>query len=138
MTFVIVIFFASLAGIIGLFGVKEWEQNNNRFIAPGLRAKLDQWAFLLQDLLIALRKDAEKIPPELLHFARLVIHEIALLAAASLRFLEHKAHDLADFVSHKRNFVRKAPRSEFLKKVIEHKQGTAQTLDAEEERGQNS
>ncbi|OGG79597.1 hypothetical protein A3A39_02100 [Candidatus Kaiserbacteria bacterium RIFCSPLOWO2_01_FULL_54_13] len=116
-------FLFSLAGIVGLFALKEWETRHNRNMAPKLRERADAWAIRLKELLLALQVDAEKLPPEILHVSRIAIHEAALLSAAFLRFLALQAHKLADFVSHKRSFQRRAPRSEFLKKVLEHKNG---------------
>lgn len=121
MWFSIGVFFFSLAGIAGLFAFKEWEGRNERTMAPRLRETLDAWALHLKDLGIALQADLEKLPPELVHLSRIAIHEVALGTAALLRFLESQAHRLADFVSHKHAFQRRAPRSEFLKKVTEHK-----------------
>ncbi len=115
------VFFISLAGLVGLFGLKEWESRSSRVSFPALRGKLDQWAFFLRDIMAALKADAEKILPEMLHLSRILVHEIALSLASLLRYLSLQAHKLAELVSHKRNFVRRAPRSEFLKKVIEHK-----------------
>ncbi|MBI2610863.1 hypothetical protein HYW60_02935 [Candidatus Kaiserbacteria bacterium] len=124
------VFFLSLALLVGFFGLKEWERKGARVLFPSLREKLDRIALRLQDLMIALKRDAEKIPPELLHISRILIHEIALSLASTLRFLSLQAHALAELVSHKRNFVRRAPRSEFLKKVIEHKNESSTEVDA--------
>lgn len=117
------VFIISLAGIVGLFALKEWEGRTGKLLAPTLRERLDVWAFRSNELWIALQADLEKLPPEIVHGARIVLHELALATAALLRFLSVQAHRLAELVSHKRNFVRRAPRSEFLKKVIEHKNG---------------
>ena len=114
-------FVFSLLGIAGLFALKEWELRGGRTMAPELREKADALARRLKELVFALQADIEKLPPEALHASRIVLHRAALLAAAFLRFLSLQAHQLADFVSHKRSFQRRAPRSEFLKKVLEHK-----------------
>ncbi|MBI2613035.1 hypothetical protein HYW59_04510 [Candidatus Kaiserbacteria bacterium] len=123
------VFFISLAGLVGFFGLKEWESRSSRVSFPALRQKLDEWAFFLQGVMVALKADAEKIPPEMLHLLRILIHEIALSLASLLRFLSLQAHKLAELVSHKRNFVRRAPRSEFLKKVIDHKNDNKGEVD---------
>src|SRR3989344_4833929 len=120
------LFFFSLAGIAGLFALKEWERRRYRVLFPELREKTDRLAFYLKELLTALRIDLEKLPPELLHISRNVIHEVALMAAGLLRFLSFQAHRFAAFVSHKLSFQRRAPRSECLKKVIEHKNGMSE------------
>lgn len=123
------VFLISLAGLVGLFGLKEWEARSSRVFFPVLRRKLDEWAFFVQDAMVALKVDAEKIPPELVHLSRILVHEIALSLASILRFLALQAHKLAELVSHKRNFIRRAPRSEFLKKVIDHKNETSKEVD---------
>jgi hypothetical protein len=58
--------------------------------------------------------------------AYVVLSSLALAAVGFARFARlasESAHRLADFVSHKRNFTRRETRSEFLKQVIEHKNG---------------
>ncbi len=124
------LFFLSLVGIVGLFTLKEWERRRSRVLVPELRERIDRLSFYLKELLVALRLDLEKLPPEILHISRIVIHEMALTAARLLRFLSLQAHRLADLVSHKHAFQRRAPRSEFLKKVIEHKN----SLNGDEEK----
>lgn len=121
MAFTIGIFIFSLLGIAGLFALKEWERKNARVVAQPLRERADGLALRFKELLFALETDIQKLPPELTHFSRIGIHRFALFVAGLLRFLSLQAHRLADFVSHKRAFVRRAPRSEFLKKVLEHK-----------------
>ncbi|OHA12060.1 MAG: hypothetical protein A3J10_01350 [Candidatus Sungbacteria bacterium RIFCSPLOWO2_02_FULL_54_10] len=81
----------------------------------------------MKQTLIALQADLAKLPPELLHLSRVLLHDIVLGTAATLRFLERKAHELADLVSHKHHFERRAPRSEFLKKVSESRNGSGDT-----------
>ncbi|QQG37838.1 MAG: hypothetical protein HYS26_04420 [Candidatus Kaiserbacteria bacterium] len=125
MTFAIIVFLLSLFGILSLFGLKRWEESKSRTLAPALRGKLDAEALRLKDLLFALQKDLEKLPPETLHLARILVHKTALGAASVARGFERQAHRLADLVSHKGRFTRRAPRSEFLQKVIEHKNGSS-------------
>ncbi|MBI4080095.1 hypothetical protein HY414_02635 [Candidatus Kaiserbacteria bacterium] len=123
------VFFVSFAGLVGFFGLKEWEIRTGKTAFTSIRGKLDAWALYIEEMMVALKKDAEKLPPELVHLSRILVHEIALSLAASLRFLSVQAHKLAELVSHKRNFVRRAPRSEFLKKVIEHKNDSKTEVD---------
>jgi hypothetical protein len=126
------VFFVSLLGLASLFGLKEWELRRDRFLFPDMRRRLDALALFLQDTLDALKKDAEKVPGELVHLSRTVLHELVLALAFSLRFLSVQAHKLADLVSHKHNFVRRVPRSEFLKKVSEHKNDSKTEVDTSE------
>lgn len=123
------VFFMSLIGLVGFFGLKDWEQKHHVTLFPKLRDSLDLAAARFHDLMVALSADIEKIPPEIVHVSRILVHESALWTASTLRTLAELAHRLADLVSHKRNFVRRAPRSEFLKKVIEHKNGSNGEVD---------
>ena len=129
MIFAIATFFLSLAGIAGLLAVKEWEWKRGKILFPAVREKLDLWDARLRELVCALQVDIEKLPPEIIHISRIIVHEAALAAAAFLRSLEKRAHQLADLVSHKHAFQRRAPRSEFLKKVSEHKNSSGNGND---------
>ena len=125
MAFTVSVFFFSLMSITGLFVIKEWENSRGRTFVPRFRARIDEWAYRLSELVKALQKDVEKLPPEIVHVSRLIVHEMALAVAGFLRFLSGRAHHLADLVSHKHTFRRRAPRSEFLKKVSEGKNGSS-------------
>ena len=129
-----VFFIFSIAGITGLFTLKEWEFRQDRILAPELRGKIDRLSFHIKELLCALRMDIEKLPPEILHISRIVLHQTALTVAGLLRSLSYQAHRFADLVSHKHAFQRRAPRSEFLRKVIEHKNGFGQSEDIDLEK----
>ena len=119
--FAAVVFGLSLIAIATLFELKRREGKSGRGYFPALRERLDARALHLKDLMTAAQADIAKLPPEALHLSRVGIHVLALEAARLARFLEGQAHRLADLVSHKHRFVRRAPRSEFLKKVTEHK-----------------
>ena len=82
-------FIFSIAGITGLFALKEWELRQGRVLAPELREKMDKLSFHLKELLFALQMDLEKLPPEILHISRTVLHETALTAAGLLRLLSY-------------------------------------------------
>lgn len=123
MAFAAAVFAGSLVGIIALFTLKYWELRRGTLLMPGIRAKLDGRALQIKELVSAARTDVSRLAPELVRFARRSIHEGALAFAALARTLERQAHRLADTVSHKRGFERRETRSEFLKKVAEHKQG---------------
>jgi hypothetical protein len=115
------IFFLSLVLIVSLFGFKLYEERRGILFAPAFRSAADRWALTLKGLVLALRTDASKIFPELVHLMRILIHEAALALSRLLRRLSAAAHALADLVSHKHAFERRAPRSAFLTKVAEHK-----------------
>lgn len=119
-----IVFLFALLGIIVLFGLKRWELSHERVIAPALRHRGDIRALQVKDLALAARKDLAKLPPQIVLVGRVIIHEAALSFAALARLLERQAHRLADFVSHKRGFERRQTRSEFLKKVSEHKESS--------------
>lgn len=129
MTLAIGTFVFSFFGITGFFALKEWELRRGRMVLPQLRRKLDELAFHIRDLLLALEADFEKLPSESLHVARLAVQRVALFLAGLLRMLSIQAHRLADMVSHKHSFRRRAPRSEFLKKVLEHKNDNSAPSD---------
>lgn len=120
MLFATVVFFLSLICIAGLFGVKYWEEKNQRVLALNIRDLADERARELKKLLAISRVELAKLPWEAAHIAHVLIHAMALRAAQLARMAEAQAHRLADFVSHKHHFKRREPRSEFLKKVGEH------------------
>lgn len=117
--FFAVVFFFSLAGIAALFGMKRWEEKNGREIAPETRRFLDERALHAKELLIAMRHDAAKLPPILLHAAQRTLHGMMVDFARLSYSLARLSHQLADSVSHQRHFIRRETRSEFLKKVSE-------------------
>jgi len=121
--FAAIIFLIALLGIIGLFSLKAWETSRGTMIAPDLRSAADFQALRLKDLLLAGRKDLEHLPPLLLYATQRIVHGIAVDAGHIAHWLGVQSHRLADAVSHKRNFERGQTKSEFLKKVSEHKSG---------------
>lgn len=136
MTLAIFVFFFSLVGIAALFGQKWREIRRGKALAPDLRSRADREAEKLKELAEAAWMDLGKVPPEALRLARVLVREMALGVAALARFLERQAHRLADFVSHKRGFERRETRSEFLRKVAEHKNGNGR-LDTRGGNGHN-
>ena len=122
--FATVIFSISVIGIIGLFALKYWEEKHGRVLAPQLRAHADTQALELKDLLLKIKVEARKLGPTSIRVARLALHELALSLAALSRASERQAHRLADLVSHKRGFVPRESKNEFLKQVSEYKNGS--------------
>jgi hypothetical protein len=118
-----VIFFLAIAMIVALFTLKQWEFSRERVLLPGIRARADSEALRFKELLAAGKKDLENLPPLLLFAAQSIVHGIAVDAGHVAHWLGRQSHRLADSVSHKRNFERGQTRSEFLKKVAEHKSG---------------
>jgi hypothetical protein len=128
MVFAVIVFVFSLFGIAALFALKYWELRHEKVLAPDFRRKTDVRARQLKELAYAARADLVKLLPEIVRVARFIVHEAALGFAALARFSERQAHRLADLVSHKRGFERRETRSEFLKKVAEHKNGSSSGL----------
>ncbi len=123
MTLAIAVFSISLLSIILLFALKSWEIRRERVFFPVLRQKADVRALQIKELLDAARLDLSKIPPGAVRLSRIGIHQFALGFAAFARKAERYAHQVADLVSYKHRFEKRDTRSEFLKKVAEHKSG---------------
>jgi ribosomal protein L22 len=121
--FAMIIFGISLIGIVSLFVLKHWEDGSGRVLVPALRVRADARAMQLKGRLSHIQVDLARIAPLALLYMRYLIHEGALGFAAFARISERQAHRVADLVSHKRTFVARAPRSEYLKKVGERKNG---------------
>ncbi len=117
------IFFVSIVGIVGIFALKSWERRTQRILVPLLRKKMDIHAMQAKELLGAASIDLAKLPPAGLRLARFLAHEAVLGLAFLARVTEGRLHRLADLVSHKHRFEKRETRSEFLKKVSEHKNG---------------
>ncbi len=122
-------FFASLAGLALLFSLKAVEAKRGVTYAPGFRASADDFARAFKAQLIELRGFLARIPPLVVLLARVALHELALGAAKLARLAEAQSHRIADLVSHKRNFEKREPRSEFLKQVGDAKSSNGQTED---------
>ncbi len=114
-------FFISFAGIVGLFSLKYWEEKNERELIPALRKHADAQALELKQLLLLYKGEMRKVGPASIKLARVLLHDLALSFAALSRASERQAHRLADMVSHKRSFVPREAKNEFLKKVGEYK-----------------
>jgi hypothetical protein len=121
--FAFIVFCISVVGIGGLFALKYREIKQGVVVAESFRLSADQRAHQLKDLLNAAQVDIARVPPEAVRIMRFLVHEAALGFAAFARMIETQSHRLADVVSHKHHFERRETRSEFLKKVAEHKNG---------------
>ena len=136
MTLSIGIFVLSLLCIVALFAGKYWELRSERVLFAPWRQRMDTGAHQLKELMDAARIDVAKLPPEVLRVSRITVHQLALGFAAFARTAEGYAHRLADVVSYKHRFEKRDTRSEFLKKVAEHKSGNG--LDTAEDNGHNT
>ena len=124
--FAIIVFGVTLVAIAALFVLKRWEITRGRVLAPALRIRADHEALVLKNQLFHLRRNLARVAPIAVLYLRYLIHEGALGFASFARLSERQAHHLADAVSHKRTFVPRETKSEFLKKVSEHKNGGGQ------------
>jgi hypothetical protein len=121
-----IFFVLSVTLMVVFLEVKRYEQKRAVMLfAPTQRARLDAFAALSKEKLSHSGTELAKLPPVILFYAQIAIHEIALAIAASARFLESQAYALADLVSHKHRFEIRETRSEFLIRMTEHKQGRA-------------
>ena len=116
------VFFLALLGVAVLFALKYWEARSGRRFVPGIRTTIDERALRLKALFAAALSDAQQIVPLSARLMRFLIHEAALTFAWLARAGERRAHRLADMVSYKHRFEKRETRSEFLRKVAEHKQ----------------
>lgn len=114
MTLAISTFFASLAGMIVLFLLKDREIKRGAVYMPRLRDYADRKARECKEETLHLGERMKLLPPLANLVLRRVVHELALASAAVARRAEEQAHRLADLVSHKHHFERRATRSEFL------------------------
>ena len=131
-----IVFFISLGALFGLFGLKYWELSHGRILFPNIRTKADMRARVLKELMIAARLDLSNVSPTFMRLVRFFLHRFALAFASFARLAEQQSHRLADMVSYKHRFEKRETRSEFLKKVSEHKNGNG--LDVGGDNGHNS
>jgi hypothetical protein len=134
MLFAGILFVLSLLGIVALFALKSWEAHRGSVFFPALRQRADVHALHVKELAYAARVDLEKLPPEMVRLGHVLVHDAALAFAALARAAERGAHRVADLVSHKRHYMPRETRSEFLKKVAEGRNGGLDTTDGN---GQN-
>ena len=113
----------AIAGITGLFTLKNFEEKSGHVFFPRLRALADRKSLELKALLVRMRAELENAPQIFAKFSRIVVHDLALGFAAFARWLEGQAHRLADMVGHKHRFERRESRNEFLRRVGEPKNG---------------
>lgn len=116
-----IVFIVSLALIVLLFVLRYVEERRGARFGAGPRQLADNAALNLKDVMVHGKDQLEKLPPEVAHLSMGAIHSGALGAASVARSFENQAHRFADFVSSKRNFVRRETKSEFLKQVTDFK-----------------
>ena len=119
--FASVTFFSALTGIVLLFTLKSVEVRRGAVFLPRLRALFDRGALRLKGFLLYVGTLISLLPPFIAALSRFIFASGARSFARMAHKSAETAHGLADFVSHKRNFERKPARSEFLRKIGEHK-----------------
>lgn len=115
-----ILFGVSLFGIIALFLVKRFEVKKGILIGGRFRSHADDFALDVKWVFMVIEWYLAHTPDFLFALSRFGIRNLALGVARLARTSEARAHQLADFVSHKRNFERRETRSDFLKQVGEH------------------
>ena len=121
----LILFIASLVGVVGLFTLKYWETARGVVLAPALRRMADEKAIELKYFLERCRAASNQVAPFAVKLMRVIIHDLALAFAAFAREAEKQSYRLADLVSHKHRFERRETRSQFLKDVSDFKNGPA-------------
>lgn len=131
------VFAVSLLGIAGIFSLKMWEIRRQRRFLPRFRLALDASALYLKDLIFLGEAFLAQLPSL---SAYLFLEGLAAGAAwfsRSARKAAESAHRLADLVSHKHNFERRETRSDFLKQVIEYKNGLSTKSGTKKQKTKN-
>lgn len=130
MPFSFVIFCLALIGIVLHFGVKYWEIEHGPILEIELHKTADREALRIKELMHAAGIDLKKVPPLAVHAAQSALHTGAVRFEKFAHWLGKQAHNVADTVSHRRTFTHRETRSEFLKKVSEHKNGGTNSEDS--------
>lgn len=121
-------FGASLLGIIMLLMFKAWEMRRDSIIAPRVRGHLDRGALVLKSWIERGEDALAQLPTFVSFLVMRSLASVSMHLARLARHMSESAYRLADFISHKHNFERRETRSEFLKTMIEHKNGLAQPI----------
>lgn len=122
------VFIFSITALFALFTLRSWEERRGARIAAGAREVLDGYARRAK-YAIEQGEDALARLPSLGTFLTLkFLSFLSVTLARMARSASEAAHRLADFISHKHNFERRELKSEFLKTMIEHKNGLAQPI----------
>jgi hypothetical protein len=111
----------SCAAIAALFGLKHWEQKRGRTLLESKRERFDAHALRLKAKLETTSLDILRLLPHAVRIFRVLLHEAALGLAVIARYAERQAHKLADLVSYKHRFEKRETKSEFLRKMSEHR-----------------
>ncbi len=131
MTALTAVFSATLLGITGLFGLRMWEVKRGGRVLETARTNADELARFLKHALQRFGAQMRRFPSLMLLITRYFIHLGAKAFARFARKMEEAAHQIADRMSHKHRFQRRESQSQFLKDVVEHKNGLGgKTVDS--------
>ncbi len=119
-----VVFGISLASLIALFMMKAREATHPSVARALWRDKADTLALEIKWVVMVLEWYVSRLPLIATLLGRRLVRSAALSFAHLARLSAEYAHRLADFVSHKRSFERRETKSDFLKQVTEHKNGS--------------
>lgn len=118
-----IVFGVSLLLLAVLFLVKRVELNRHARMFEGMRARADSGALQIKAALVRGESYLEELPFFLGALSRYLVHIGALSFAKLARASAKRAHQLADFVSHKHGFERRETKSRFLREVSDVKSG---------------
>lgn len=113
---------SSIVGVLSLFLMKKVEIARGVLIGGSLRDDADLFAMRVKWIFLVVEWYLARLPDFLFLLTRYGIRIGALSAARIARRAEEQAHQIADFVSHKRNFERRETKSQYLKQVSDHKE----------------
>jgi len=114
-------FIISFVGLCALFTFKYVEMSRGTIYVPHAQAYADRWARMIKAIMRLLVVRVERLPQDFVVLLHVLVHVGAVVFARGARAAEQGAHKLADRVSHKHRFEKGKSRSEFLKRVSEHK-----------------
>lgn len=118
-----IVFSVALFLILILFLVKYMEAGRAVRFLDTARTRADDGALKVKAALVMGEAYLEELPFFVGALSRYVVHVGALSFARLARASAKRAHQLADLVSHKRGFERRATKSQFLREVSEVKNG---------------
>jgi len=113
-------FIISLSGILSLLYFRLWEIKRGKRLFEAERKKLDESILSFVDYLERHIPAFDKAIVFRLYHS--VVHYFAIVVLAILRAVEEKMVSLLEYVRGKREVTRGVTRSDFLKRVGDHKQ----------------
>ena len=125
----LVIYVLILAALGALFYFKYREVTRGEVFLGNLRDRADEKALIFKKELFALNTSSMYVPKRLVSISKKVGNVLAVKIAVVARLVERGAYKVADRLSHRHRFEKKATSSKFLKEVTEHKTSLTSSLD---------